>query len=521
MPGSRIMAIDILLEPDRRMLARAELDNARLREVSPACFALDAEHRPHITLVQCYVAEDDLEAVALAAGEVIRSADIIGMALEATRYGYTPGPGMGVAGIWVAVTPALLKLQADVMAAVAPFMVATAGIDAFTADHGNPDFDRALVDYVAGFPRLGAGDKFDPHVSTGVAATDYLDGMVVEPFEPFAFAPASAAIYQLGPFGTAARLLKRWGGARPVGDPALSSWRDGAAKRAILDFVARVTTAGHPDFVPEADRIAVFDNDGTLWAEHPLPVQAWFVFDRIRALAPLNPGWKQQPPFKDVLEGNVAGVMAAGMDGLTELVMATHAGMSTEAFAALVREWIAAARDPRFGRPHTDLVYRPMLDVLALLRGKGFKTFIVSGGGIEFMRTFSQEVYGIPPEQVIGTSIVTRYVVDDGKPTLLREARLHFFDDKEGKPVAINAHIGRRPIAAFGNSDGDFAMLEWVTSGPGARFGLLIHHDDAERGFAYDRDAGLARLARGLDEGPQRGWTLASMQSDWAFVFPD
>ena len=305
------------------------------------------------------------------------------------------------------------------------------------------------------------------------------------------------------------------------GDPELSAWRDGAAKRAILDFVARVTTVGHADFVPPPDRIAVFDNDGTLWVEQPLPVQACFVLDRIRALAPQNPEWCAQQPFKAVLEGDVAGIMAVGMDGLTRLVMATHAGMSTEAFAALVRDWIATSRHPRFNRAYTDLVYRPMLDVLALLRANGFKTFVVSAGGIEFMRTFSEAVYGIPAERVIGSSIVTRYVVNDRGPELLREAELHFFGDKEGKPVAINTHIGRRPIAAFGNSDGDFAMLEWVTSGPGARFGLLVHHDDAERDFAYDRDAGLARLARGLDEGPDRGWTVAHIKTDWEIMFPD
>jgi phosphoserine phosphatase len=306
-----------------------------------------------------------------------------------------------------------------------------------------------------------------------------------------------------------------------AGDPTLPSWRDGAAKQAILDFVARVTTPGHPDFVPPAERIAVFDNDGTLWAEQPLPVQASFVIDRVRAMAPVHPEWHDEQPFKAVLDGDVAGIMDHGMDGLTRLVMATHAGISTDVFAALVRDWIATARHPRFDRPYTDLVYRPMLDVLALLRSKGFKTFIVSGGGIEFMRTFSDAIYGIPPEQVIGSSIVTRYVVSDSGPALLREAELHFFDDKEGKPVAINTHIGRRPIAAFGNSDGDFAMLEWVTSGPGARFGLLVHHDDPAREFAYDRDAGLARLARGLDEGPARGWTIAHIATDWEIVFPE
>ena len=302
--------------------------------------------------------------------------------------------------------------------------------------------------------------------------------------------------------------------------PILPSWRDGAAKRAIIDFVARVTTAGHPDFVRPVDRIAVFDNDGTLWVEQPLPVQARFVLDRIQALAPQHPEWRARQPFKAVLDGDVDGIMAVGMGGLAEMVMATHAGMTTEAFAALVRDWIAASRHPRFGRAHTDLVYQPMLELLGFLRANNFKTFIVSGGGVEFMRTFSDGVYGIPPEQVIGSSIVTRYVVQDGEPALLREAELHFFNDKEGKPVAINAYIGRRPIAAFGNSDGDFAMLEWVTSGPGPRFGLLLHHDDAEREFAYDRDAGLARLARGLEEAPLRGWTVARMKTDWALVFP-
>jgi phosphoserine phosphatase len=305
-----------------------------------------------------------------------------------------------------------------------------------------------------------------------------------------------------------------------AGDPGLSAWRDGAARRAILDFVQRVTTAGHPDFVDPADRIAVFDNDGTLWTEQPVPVQAAFVFDRIRALAPVHPEWRDEPLFRAVLAGDTAAVMESGMGGLTRLVMSTHAGMSTEDFAALVRDWIATARHPRFDRLHTSLVYQPMLDVLALLHASGFKSYIVSGGGIEFVRAFSEALYGIPPEQVIGSSIVTRYAVPDGRPTLLREAELHYFNDKEGKPVAINAHIGRRPIAAFGNSDGDFEMLEWVTSGPGPRFGLLIHHDDKDREFAYDRNAGLARLARGLDEGPERDWIIASIRSDWGAVFP-
>ncbi|HTO80849.1 MAG TPA: HAD family hydrolase, partial [Methylomirabilota bacterium] len=303
-------------------------------------------------------------------------------------------------------------------------------------------------------------------------------------------------------------------------NPLLSSWRNGAPRQAILDFVARVTTAGHPDFVPSADRIAVFDNDGTLWVEQPLPVQAHFVIDRIRALAPQHPEWQGLQPFKAVLDGDLAGVMAVGMDGLAELVMATHAGMSSDAFAGLVRDWIATARHPRFNRPYTDLVYRPMLDVLALLRAHDFKTFIVSAGGVEFMRTFCETVYGVPPEQVIGSSIVTRYVVEDGEPALMREPKLHFFGDKEGKPVAINAHIGRRPIAAFGNSDGDFQMLQWTTGGDGPRLGLIVHHDDAAREADYDRKSPVGRLDRGLDEAGKRGWAVVSMKKDWKMIFP-
>jgi len=330
-------------------------------------------------------------------------------------------------------------------------------------------------------------------------------------------------VYQLGPFGTAAKKLKGFD-LKPRTMPvypgtALPSWNDGPVKQSIVDFVRRVTTSG-PDFVPVPERIAVFDNDGTLWAERPLPVQLVFLLDRVRELAPQHPEWRDQQPFRAVLENDMKAAAASGMDGLMELAKATHAGMTTEEFEGMVKDWIATARHPRFERLFTDLVYQPMLEVLALLRANGFKTFIVSGGGVEFMRTFSEITYGIPPEQVVGSSIVTKYEIRDGRPVLARQAELHFFDDKEGKPTGINMFIGRRPIAAFGNSDGDFAMLEWVAGGTGARFALLVHHDDAEREFAYDREAGLARLARGLDEGPTRGWTIVSMMKDWKRVFP-
>ena len=293
----------------------------------------------------------------------------------------------------------------------------------------------------------------------------------------------------------------------------------GLRKQAIIDFVKRVTANGSPDFVPPAERIAVFDNDGTLWSEQPFYFQGLFVFDRIRALAPQHPEWRDAQPFKAVLENNMGAMAASGMQGLIELVVATHAGMTTEEFERTVKDWIATARHPKFNRSYTNLVFQPMLELLAYLRANDFKTFIVSGGGIEFVRTFSEKVYGIPPEQIIGSSILTKFEVRDGKPVLVREPKVDFIDDQEGKPVGINKFLGRRPIAVFGNSDGDFQMLDWVTAGTGPRFGLIIHHDDAVREFAYDRASAAGKLDGVLDEAPKRGWTIVSMKRDWNRVF--
>lgn len=304
-----------------------------------------------------------------------------------------------------------------------------------------------------------------------------------------------------------------------VADP-LPSWNEAAPKRAIVRFVQGVTKEGAPGFVPVAERVAVFDNDGTLWSEQPIYFQAFFIFDRIRALAPDHPEWKDQEPFASVLRGDVKAALATGERALLEMAMATHAGMSTEEFETMVAAWVRTAKHPTTGRLYTELVYQPMLELLAYLRAHGFKTFIVSGGGIEFMRVFSERVYGVPPEQVIGSSIQTKYEVRDGKPVIVRLPKLHFLDDKAGKPAAIQHHIGRRPVLAVGNSDGDFEMLEWTTSGPGARMGLLIHHDDAVREWAYDRDSHVGRLDRALAEAPKRGWSLVSMKQDWVQVYP-
>jgi phosphoserine phosphatase len=300
---------------------------------------------------------------------------------------------------------------------------------------------------------------------------------------------------------------------------SLTLWNEGRPKSAIIEFVNRVTQEGGPDFVPPAQRIAVFDNDGTLWCEQPMYVQLAFSLDRVKSLAPHHPKWKEREPFKAVLKDDLKALAASGKKGLEELLMATHAGMTTDEFSVVAKDWLARAKHPRFHRLYTECVYSPMLELLSFLRANGFKTYIVSGGGVELIRAFSDRVYGVPSEQVIGSTIKTRFEVRDGKPVLVREAAIDFIDDKAGKPVAINKFIGRRPLMAFGNSDGDFEMLEWTTAGLGPRFGLLVHHTDAAREYAYDRKTLFGRLHRGLDEAEKRGWILVDMKRDWKRVF--
>ena len=301
-------------------------------------------------------------------------------------------------------------------------------------------------------------------------------------------------------------------------DP-LSSWNDGKAKQSVVAFVEKVTKEGSPDFVPAPERIATFDNDGTLWAEQPMYFQLIFALDRVKALAPQHPEWKDKEPFASLLKGDVKGALAGGEPAIFQIVMATHTGMTTEEFEKIVKDWIATARHPKTKKPFTEMVYQPMLQLLAYLRLNGFKTFIVSGGGVEFMRPWTEKVYGIPPEQVIGSSIKTRFEIRDGKPVLVRLPEVNFIDDKAGKPVGINQHIGRRSIAAFGNSDGDLEMLQWTTAGAGARLAVIVHHTDAEREWAYDRNSSIGRLDKALDEAQAKGWTVVDMKSDWKRIF--
>jgi phosphoserine phosphatase len=303
-----------------------------------------------------------------------------------------------------------------------------------------------------------------------------------------------------------------------VVDP-LPSWNEGAAKQAIGEFVAKVSKPDSPDFVPITERIAVFDNDGTLWGEQPMSVQFLFALDRVKALAPQHPEWKTKEPFASLLQGDVKGALLGGNRAILEIIMATHAGMTTEAFEKIVTDWITTARHPKTGRLYTELVYQPMVQLLAYLRANGFKTFIVDGGGIEFMRPWMERVYGIPPEQVVGSSIKTKFELRDGKPVLVRLRELNFIDDKAAKPVGIHRHIGRRPIAAFGNSDGDLQMLQWTTAGSGERFGMIVHHTDAEREWAYDRESSIGKLDKAWDEAKTKNWTVVDMKTDWKNMF--
>lgn len=301
-------------------------------------------------------------------------------------------------------------------------------------------------------------------------------------------------------------------------DP-LPSWNDGKNKQAIIAFVEKTTREGSADFVPPAERIAVFDNDGTLWSEQPMYVQLAFAIDRVKALAAKHPEWKTKQPFKAVLEGDKEALLAGGEKALVELIMATHAGNSVEEFQQIVLDWLSTARHAKTNRLYTEMTYQPMKEVLDYLKVNGYKNFIVSGGGIEFMRPWTEKVYGIPPEQVIGSSVRTTFTMQNGQPVLIRLAELNFNNDKEGKPVGINQHIGRRPIAAFGNSDGDLQMLQWSSAGSGVRLGAIVHHTDGAREAAYDRKSHIGKLDKALDLAPQSGWIVIDMKKDWNRVF--
>ncbi|MCC9599081.1 haloacid dehalogenase-like hydrolase [Stieleria sp. JC731] len=305
-----------------------------------------------------------------------------------------------------------------------------------------------------------------------------------------------------------------------LADEPLPSWNDGQAKQAIIHFVNRVTDRNSPDFVPPPERIATFDNDGTLWSEKPAYFQLLFIVDRVKAMAVDHPEWQNTEPFASILKDDLHAVAASGKPGLMKLFAATHAGMTVEEFSETVKDWLAKSRHPTSGKRYDEMIYQPMLELLNYLRSKGFKTYIVSGGGIEFMRPWAEEVYGIPPEQVVGSSLKMKYELHNGTPVLVKLPEVDLIDDKEGKPVGIQSHIGRRPIFAGGNSDGDYQMMQWTTSGQNARFGLLIHHTDADREWAYDKDSAIGKLDKGLQDAAALGWTVVDMKTDWNTIYP-
>ena len=300
----------------------------------------------------------------------------------------------------------------------------------------------------------------------------------------------------------------------------LSSWNDGSAKQSIIDFVNRVTQSSSPDFVVPERRIATFDNDGTLWSEQPMYFQLAFILDRVKFLAPVHPEWKERQPFKAALEGDFKTVISGGIPMMLKLAMASHAGNTTEEYSQLVRDWLATARHPRINRPYTDMVFQPMVELLAYLRANEFKNYIISGGGVEFMRPWTESIYGIPPEQVVGSTSKTKFKMRNGQPMLIRLPEVNIMNDKGDKPVCINQHIGRRPIAAFGNSDGDLQMLQWTAAGKGARYMLLVHHTDAEREWAYDKKSEIGHLDQALDEAFKRNWNVVDMKKDWKVIYP-
>jgi len=527
--GERLTAIDILLLPDQSMVDAAARDNARLRRNYPEGFSLDATHRPHVSLLQRYVLTDRLPDVYAAVQRVLNQQRPIGWELEATGYYYLDFNNMALAGIVIRPTAKLRRLQEEIVAAVAPFARSDGTAAAYVTTAAAPGVNLPTLQYVNAFVPQRTGKNFNPHVTIGVAHIPFVKRMQSRPFLKFRFRIAGAAVFHLGNFGTAAKELWRLesdqvpvpaAAASNANDP-LPSWNAGDAKSAILEFVRKVTTPGTPDFVPIGDRIATFDNDGTLWCEMPIYTQCAFAIDRVHQLAPEHPDWKDKQPFKAVLDNDKEAVIASGELGLAEIVMATHAGMTPNKFERIVSDWLATARHPRFKRPYTSLAYQPMLELLAYLRANDFKTFIVSGGGIEFMRPWTQRVYGVPPYQVVGSTIKTKYEQRGDTPILLRLPEVDFIDDRAGKPIGINQHIGLRPIAAFGNSDGDYEMLRWTTAGDGPRFGLIVHHTDAKREYAYDYPSLVGQLHRALVEARQRGWTVVSMKDDWKRIFPD
>jgi phosphoglycolate phosphatase-like HAD superfamily hydrolase len=513
-----LIAINVLLNPDAATVKRAKTVNAKLRKDYPDGFALDANRVPHITLLQRFVRQADLEEVANAVAAVLRAEQPVKWECKAIGFYDLAYKNLGLLGIVIKPTDDLRRLQQRIIDAVAPFAVEKGTGEAFAPRPDGEAISQPTVDYVNNFVGPRTGMNYHPHLTVGIGTRDFLDALKAETFEPFTVRPVSLSLYQVGDYGVAQRKLYDLSTAA---DP-LPSWNDGSAKQEILAFIARVTKEGTPDFLPLAERIAVFDNDGTLWPENPLPFQAAFAIDELKQRIITEPKLASEPMVQATLAGEIEKLLAGEhFDGLMQVLGLTHAGMTTDEFRDAVEAWLRSARHPRFGRPYDELTYQPMQELLRYLRANGFKSFIVSGGGADFMRVWVERVYGIPPEQVVGSTARTTFELSDSGPVLTKTLDYLFVNDREGKPVGIHQFIGRRPVVCCGNSDGDHAMLHYTTiNNPRPSFGLIVHHTDSEREYAYDAETkSTGKLVEALREAPTRGWLVVDMKQDWNAIF--
>ncbi len=504
-----LIAINVLLDPDAATVEKAQAVNARLREDFPDGFALDANHAPHITILQRFVRTVDLDEVAKAVTQVLRTKQFMKWESKATGYYDLAHKNLGLVGIVIEPTPDLRRLQQRIIDAVAPFAVEQGTGEAI----GQP-----TEDYVNNFVGPRTGMNYHPHLTVGIGTRDFVDALKAEPFETFAVRAASVSLYQVGDYGVAQRKLYDLSTAA---DP-LPSWNDGPAKQGILAFIDKVTKEGSPDFLPLAERIAVYDNDGTLWPEKSMPFQAAFAIDELNQRIVTEPRLASDPMVQAALAGEFAKLLEGEhFDGLMQVLALTHAGMTIDEFRDAVETWLTSAKHPRFGRPYDDLTYQPMQELLRYLQANDFKNFIVSGGGADFMRVWVERVYGIPPEQVVGSTARTIFELRDSGPVLTKTLDYLFVNDNEGKPVGIHQFIGRRPTICCGNSDGDHAMLQYTTiNNPRPSFGLIVHHTDSEREYAYDAETKFTgRLVEALKEAPRRGWLVVDMKQDWNTIF--
>jgi len=513
-----LIAINVLLDPDAATVEKAQATNARLREDYPGGFALDTNHAPHITLLQRFVRTADLDEVAKVVAEALRTVQSMRWESHATGYYALADKDLRLVGIIIEPTEDLRRLQQRIIDAVAPFAVEKGTGEAFAPRADRGAISQPTVDYVNNFVGPRTGTNYHPHLTVGIGTRDFVDALKAEPFETFTVRAVSVSLYQVGDYGVAQRKLHDlWNAADP-----LPSWNDGTAKQEILAYIARVTKDGSPDFLPQAERIAVFDNDGCLWPENPMPFQAAFAIDELNRRIVTEPKLASDPMVQAALAGEFAKLLEGEhFDGMMQVLALTHAGMTIDEFRDAVETWLASAKHPRFGRPYDELTYQPMQELLRLLHANGFKNFIVSGGGADFMRVWVERVYGIPPEQVVGSTARTTFELRDSGPVLTKTLEYLFVNDKEGKPVGIHQFIGRRPTMCCGNSDGDHAMLQYTTiNNPRPSFGLIIHHTDSEREYAYDaKTKSTGKLVEALKEAPQRGWLVVDMQQDWNAVF--